>query len=219
MASPFSWPVLVPYAPSVLRRRLPLALGFMKAPFVIALQLIAAAQAATIELEALEPAKCLSWSISAPVDGSMPSAIFASKLIAAHPSSSTLLIYSATAHRAGFEPVEKIGACTNANQTLRCLPNQDFPLAGAKYEIRQKRSTSPYYLCVSKCDSAPKVLYSLMLNEGQANKQLARAQAKLKRKCHRPSNQPQGLIRMQSSATHRPDWALQGTPRAFARLL
>jgi hypothetical protein len=159
----------------------------MKAPFVIALQLLATAQAATIELEALEPTKCLSWSISAPVDESLPSAISASKLIAGHPNSPALFIYSATAHRTGYAPVDKMGACTNANQTLHCLPNQDFPLAGAKYEIRQARSDSPYYLCVGKCGTAPKVLYSLMLNEGQTNKQMVRARAKLKRKCQ-PTN-------------------------------
>lgn len=173
---------------------------------------MATAQAATIELEALEPTKCLSWSISAPADESKPSAISASKLMAAHANASTLFIYSATAHQAGHAPVEKTGVCTNANQTLHCLQHQDFPLAGAKYEIRRERSNSPYYICVSRCDSAPKVLYSLMLNEGQINKKLAQAQAKLKRKCHRPSNQPQGLMRMQSFAANWPYRALQGTP-------
>lgn len=164
--------------------------GFMKAPFVIALQLLATAQAATIELEALEPTRCLSWSISAPVDGSTPSAISASKLIAGHTNSSPLFIYSAIAHRAGYPPVEKMGACTNADQKFHCLPNQDFPLAGAQYAIRQARSDSPYYLCVGKCGSAPMVLYSLMLNEGQTNKKLVRARAMLKRQCHQRWSPP-----------------------------
>ena len=97
------------------------------------------------------------------------------------------VVYSARAYdRKKQRDISKYGVCTYA-AGLRCLPNQDFPLAGASYKKSPSRGKLAAEVCVSGCADVPTAIHDMGYEnlDGAKNVEREAAFEKHKRKCGR----------------------------------
>jgi hypothetical protein len=98
-----------------------------------------------------------------------------------------VVVYSAYAHdQANGKEVEKYGVCSHVTG-LRCLPNQDFPLAGASYKRIRSKGALVTSVCVSGCVAAPARIYYMGYEntEGERNVERESALGKFRKMCGR----------------------------------
>ena len=96
-----------------------------------------------------------------------------------------VVVYSARAYdRKLHREIEKFGACS-LGEGLRCLPGQDFPLAGASYRRGPAQGTQATAICIAGCGNAPTAIYDMGYEnmENERHLEHARALARFERKC------------------------------------
>jgi hypothetical protein len=93
-----------------------------------------------------------------------------------------VIVYSALAHGIRSKKViEKYGVCRFTNPPgIACLPNQDFPLAGAQYTKTRSKGDLPTLRCVAGCEGSPAVIHD-MGYENMGNEKNIEQEAALRR--------------------------------------
>ena len=82
--------------------------------------------------------------------------------------------------------LEKYGVC-NLGEGLRCLPDQDFPLAGAHYRPGRSRGALVTLECFAGCASVPTALHNMGYEamDGERNLEQATALKRFAKTCGR----------------------------------
>jgi hypothetical protein len=99
-------------------------------------------------------------------------------------------LYSAAGQGRANKYIAKFGACYgSASSVITCLPNQDFPLAGASYRKVRSKGALITLACVRGCNGVPAFIYDMGYEnmEGERNIEHEYAKKKFRRLCgHAP---------------------------------
>ena len=98
-----------------------------------------------------------------------------------------VVVYSAHAYDNNAKKnIEKYGVC-NQRIGLACLPNQDFPLAGASYKQTRSKGALATSACVAACTGVPATLHYMGYENMEGEKNLERESAfrKFRKMCVR----------------------------------
>jgi hypothetical protein len=103
-----------------------------------------------------------------------------------------VVVYSAYAYdKKKNKNIDKYGVC-NYTVGFTCLPNQDFPLAGASYKTIRSKGELVTSVCVAGCTGAPATIHDMGYETmgGERNIEQEAAQRKFRKICGRtPSDQ------------------------------
>jgi hypothetical protein len=121
--------------------------------------------------EAFDFTKCRRWAIDNEphgIDLSLESKEYISALELANRQPKSLneerliTVYSAGTRDKSKKYIEKFGACYGSTSIqVTCLPNQDFPLAGATYKKIRSKGQLVALACVSGCRGVPAFIYDM----------------------------------------------------------
>jgi len=97
-----------------------------------------------------------------------------------------VVVYSAYAHDKKKNTIEKFGVC-NHTIGITCLPDQDFPLAGASYKEIRSKGKLPTLRCVAGCTGAPAMIHDIGYEamDGERNIEHEAALRKFRKTCAR----------------------------------
>jgi hypothetical protein len=98
-----------------------------------------------------------------------------------------VIVYSAYAYdKKKKKDIDKYGVC-NYTVGLTCLPNQDFPLAGASYKRIRSKGELVTSVCVDGCTGAPATIHNMGYEtmNGERNIEKEAAQRKFRKICGR----------------------------------
>ncbi len=102
-----------------------------------------------------------------------------------------VIVYSALAHdMKSKEPkdIEKYGVCKPHHpRGIECLPDQDFPLAGASYKTIRSKGALATSVCVAGCTNTPAAIHDMGYEtmDGERNIEREAAQKKFRKICGR----------------------------------
>jgi len=102
-----------------------------------------------------------------------------------------VVVYSALARdmkSKEYKSIEKFGVCKpNYPRSIKCLPNQDFPLSGASYQTVRSKGALTTLRCVSGCSSAPATIHDMGYEamNGERNIEQVAALGKFNKLCGR----------------------------------
>ncbi len=102
-------------------------------------------------------------------------------------SDEVVVVYSAYAYdKNKKKDIEKYGVC-NYTAGFTCLPNQDFPLAGASYKAIRSKGELVTSVCVAGCTGAPAAIHDMGYEtmDGERNIEREAAQKKFRKICGR----------------------------------
>jgi hypothetical protein len=103
-----------------------------------------------------------------------------------HPND-VVVVYSAYAYdKKKKKDIDKYGVC-NYTAGFTCLPNQDFPLAGASYKKVRSKGVLTTSVCVAGCTGAPAALHYMGYEnmDGERNIEQEVAFGKFRKLCGR----------------------------------
>lgn len=98
-----------------------------------------------------------------------------------------VVVYSAHAYDKGKKmDVQKFGVC-NHPARIACLPDQDFPLAGASYKEARSKGALATLVCATGCTGVPATIYYMGYEtmEGERNIEQEAALEKFRKTCGR----------------------------------
>lgn len=177
--------------------------------FVLAILFCSSATfAASTSFEAFDFKNCLHWYVDSDVGGVSPPAYKAARILADRQPYSDLnrtvewtdyeigrtpFVYAAGAFTDATQDkfIEKFGVCyyqrAIKKPQFRCLPNQDFPFAGATYQEIKSKGQLQTFQCIKGCIGVPEFIHDMGYEpeEGETNIEAERAQSKFRKICKR----------------------------------
>jgi hypothetical protein len=102
-----------------------------------------------------------------------------------------VVVYSALARNREskqYKSIEKYGVCKlHYPRGIECLPNQDFPLSGASYQVVRSKGALPTLRCVGGCSEAPVAIHDMGYEtmDGERNIEQESALRRFKKMCGR----------------------------------
>lgn len=106
------------------------------------------------------------------------------KMYEVHPED-VVVVYSTYAYDKKLKKnIEKYGVCSQ-HIGLTCLPNQDFPLAGASYKKIHSKGALATFACVAGCTGAPATIHYMGYEnmDGERNIEQEAALGKFRKMC------------------------------------
>ena len=108
------------------------------------------------------------------------------RMYEAHPYE-MVIVYSAYAYeKKSKKDIEEYGVCRGNHPTgIACLPNQHFPLAGARYKEIRSKGPLATLVCVAGCTGAPATIHDMGYEnmEGEKNIEREAALRKFRKMC------------------------------------